>query len=268
MRFLAAIVTYNPDPDRLLENIAAIRNQVDAIAIFNNGPSKLDYLSNVTILDEGSNMGIAFALNALCKYASLHEFDWILTLDQDSVAPPSLINNYYKYLSDPTVALLCPSIQDRNYGRMTYDYSSDKEVEIVDACITSGSLLRLSAWETIDGFWEELFIDMVDFDLCWSLEEAGYKILRVNNQTLLQEIGKAKKVRLFGKENVIYNHNPKRCYFIIRNTIAVGRKHNRIKQCWRWVIKRILLINLFESNRWSKDKMMAKGIIDGLRFKI
>ena len=80
MRFLAAIVTYNPDPDRLLENIAAIRNQVDAIAIFNNGTSQLDYLSNVTILDEGrNNMGIAFALNALCRYASSHEYDWILT---------------------------------------------------------------------------------------------------------------------------------------------------------------------------------------------
>ena len=151
---------------------------------------------------------------------------------------------------------------------MAYDHNSDKDVEIVDACITSGSLLRLSAWIKIGGFWEELFIDMVDFDLCWSLGEAGYKILRVNNQTLLQEIGKAKRVRFLGKENVVYNHNPKRCYFIIRNTIAVGRKHNRIKQCWRWVIKRILLINLFELNRWAKNKMMAKGVFDGLRFKI
>ena len=129
-------------------------------------------------------------------------------------------------------------------------------------------MLRISAWRKIGGFWDELFIDMVDFDLCWSLKEAGYKILRINNQVLLHEIGHARRVSFFGKDNVVYNHTPQRCYYMIRNTIAVGRKHGRRKQCRRWVLKRILLINFFESGRWRKNQMMLKGIIDGISFKL
>ncbi len=270
MRVLAAIVAYNPDHNRLLENIKAVKHQVDGIAIFNNGGlDSSTFQSDIIILSQGrNNIGIATALNLLCKYGKDNGFDWVLSLDQDSVVPNGLVDAYKNYWNNGSIAILCPSIYDRNYGTMAYDTGSGKTIDEVDACITSGSLMRLSAWEKVQGFWDELFIDMVDFDICWSLKEAGYKIVRVNNQVLLQEIGKAKKVTLFGKENVVYNHSPQRCYYMIRNTLAVGRKHHRKSQCLRWVLKRILLINLFEGEKLHKDQMILRGIIDGLRFKL
>ena len=269
MNIIAAIVAFNPDPERLMENIGAIRNQVDKVLIFNNGnPELLPFVKDIQILDrDGSNIGIASALNMLCQQAEEAGFEWILMLDQDSVVPPNLVEEYRKYIQDERVALVSPAIQDRNYGSMSYDSGDGPACEEIEVCITSGSMLRLSAWKAIGGFWDELFIDMVDFDLCWSLHKAGFKILRVNNKVLLHEIGHARRVTLLGKDNVVYNHSPQRCYYIIRNTIAVGRKHGRQKQCRHWVLKRILLINLFESGRWTKNKMMAKGIIDGIRFK-
>lgn len=270
MRILSGIVAFHPDLDRLRENISAICHQVDETVVFDNGSTGLaEAFPEMTILgDDGRNLGIATALNRLCNYGKENGYDWILTLDQDSVVPTGFVEGFLPYIADERVAILCPAIRDRNYGSMAYDIGPSNSVDEVDACITSGSLLRISAWESIKGFWEDLFIDLVDFDYCWSLKEAGYRILRVNDLVLYHEIGRAKKVMLLGKENVVYNHPPLRCYYMVRNTIAVGKKHHREKQCFRWNLKRILLINLFEKDRWNKDKMILKGIRDGFRFTI
>lgn len=270
MRILVGIVVYHPDYHLLGANIDAIRTQVDEVALFNNDAIKLkEIYPDVTILDaQGKNIGIASALNALCHYALDNGYEWILTLDQDSIAPNGMIDAFHPYLSDSEIALICPSIKDRNYGSLDDETLHVDPVTKVDTCITSGSLLRLSAWKKVHGFWDDLFIDMVDFDLCWSLQEAGFTLLRVNGVALDHSIGQGKRVRLFGKDNVAFNHSPQRCYYIIRNSIIVGKKHHRENQCSRWSIKRILIINLYEKSRWKKNKMIVKGIIDGLRFKI
>ena len=95
MNILAAIVAFNPDPERLIENISAIRNQVDKVLIFNNGnPELLTFVKDIQIIDRnGSNIGIASALNVLCQQAEEAGFEWILMLDQDSVVPPNLVED-------------------------------------------------------------------------------------------------------------------------------------------------------------------------------
>lgn len=270
MRILAAIVLYSPDTDRLIDNINAILPQVDGIAFFNNGEKTSDIfeLPGVVLDSENNNVGIAIALNRLCQFAIDNNYDWILTLDQDSICPEGLVLEYKKYLDNPTIGMICPRILDRNYGSLHYDGQEGAGIEIIDACITSASLLRLSAWQQVGGFWEDLFIDMVDFDMCWSLQEKGFIILRTNQKSLLHEIGHSKRVLFRGEENVIYNHPPIRSYYISRNTIAVGRKHHRLKQCFRWDIKRFILILLFENNRLIKCHLFLKGLIEGFRMKI
>ena len=269
MKVLAGIVAFHPDGARLDENIKAIAPQVDLVVIWNNGgelPAGLP--EDIVLLDdeEKKNVGIATALNRLCEYGYDNGYDWIVTLDQDSVSPRDLVASFLPYTDDPAVGMLCPCILDRNYGTMSYDQGSEKETETVDACITSASMLRLSAWKAVGGFWDELFIDMVDFDICWTLQEKGFQVLRVNQVSLLHEIGHSRKVRFLGKEEVVYNHSPFRCYYMIRNMLIVGRKHNRAGKCRRWAVKRFLLINIFESGKWAKNRMMMKGLIDGVKF--
>ena len=264
MKVLAGIVLYHPDPDRLRENLKAVRGQVDAIAVWDNGGARQSDLDEdiVFLSQDGRNIGIASALNALCAYAFENGYEWILTLDQDSVVPAGLVGTYGQYIGDAGIGMLCPCILDRNYGTMAYDTGSGQGTEDVDACITSGSLLRLSAWKEVGGFWDALFIDMVDFDFCWSLREKGYRIVRSNELSLYHEIGHSRKVVLMGKENVVYNHPPVRCYYNARNTLAVGRKHHMEKKCRRWLLRRIVLINLYERQRLKKDKMILKGILE------
>ena len=266
MRILAGIVLYNPDSERLSQNINAICSQVDGIAIFDNGGGdRLSLSPHIKLLSQQHNVGIAHALEALAQYAFDSGYDWLLTLDQDSVSPKNLIETYRRYTGDQSVGILCPLVKDRNYGTLDH---VEKETDDLDACITSGSLIRLSAWKKTGGFWEDLFIDMVDFDICWSIRKAGYRIVRVNNLVLLHEIGvNARKVRWHGKEEVVYNHPPLRCYYMIRNSIAVCRQHKRTRQGYKWAIKRWILINRFETDLAAKNKMMMKGFIDSFKLK-
>lgn len=267
MKILGGIVLYHPDRNRLRENLSAVRGQVDGIAVWNNGGmARSDLDEDIVFLSQkDENIGIASALNALCAYACENGYDWILTLDQDSVVPAGLVSTYAHYTADASIGMVCPCVLDRNYGTMAYDTGSGPDSEEVDACITSGSLLRLSAWKEAGGFWDALFIDMVDFDLCWSLREKGYRIVRVNSLSLYHEIGHSRKVVFLGKENVVFNHPPVRCYYNARNTLAVGRKHHMQKKCRRWLLRRILLINLYERQRFKKDMKILKGIMDSYR---
>lgn len=259
MKVLAGIVAFRPDPERLLENIEAVRGQVEEVAVFDNGGLDRGILpGEVTVLGEGTNKGIAAALNALCIHARGQGFDWVLTLDQDSVCPEGLVQAYAPYTEDEGIGLLCPAVRDRGYGSLAYDGGSDGTEE-VDACITSASMIRLQAWRKAGGFREDFFIDMVDFDICWTLKEKGYRLLRINGKALLQEIGHSRKVRLFGKEEAVFNHSPLRCYYMARNTLALGRIHGRGGQCRRWVLKRMLLIALYEKESCSKLRMMRRG---------
>lgn len=265
-KIAAGIVLYNPDIDRLQENINAIIRQVDEVILFNNGGVDIECLNNlqVTILsaEPTSNVGIAKALNEICNYAIKQGYEWILTLDQDSVVSNNLIEEYSAYTQLKEVAVICPRIVDRNIN--SGNEATEKPYEYTEFCITSASLVRLSAWKAVDGFWKELFIDMVDFDFCWAIIENGYKILKVNTTHILHEIGHGKTVSFKNKKDAVYNHAAIRCYYIARNSIAVGRKHNRLVQCIRWTLKRMYLIAKYEENRYKKLLYMFKGIFHGI----
>ena len=117
----AGIVLYNPDITQLKRNIAAIIKQVQILYLQDNGSANISDVekiiaetSSIVLLRNPKNKGIAWALNALCKRAESDDFQWILTLDQDSVCPQNMIALYKEYL--PIADMLCPKIVDRNYG--------------------------------------------------------------------------------------------------------------------------------------------------------
>jgi len=264
---IAGIVTYNPDITRLGENVESILPQVDELVLFDNASCNCSEIAalfcNCTILENvgRKNVGIAVALNEICRYSFSKGAEWVLTLDQDSVCPANLIEEYLKHTSDPSIGMLSPVILDRNIGII--DERPSDGITEVDSCITSASLLNLQAWKEVGGFWDDLFIDMVDFDICWSLKEKGYRIIRVNSVSLLHELGHSTAVSFRSKEVAVFNHPPRRYYYIFRNTIAVGRRHHRRYQCLRWNIKRAYLVLRYESDRIKKSLAIARGLFDG-----
>ena len=271
------IVLFNPDIERLNENIEAIHNQVERVYLINNGSRNIDDVKkiiikyeNVEIIDLKKNRGIATALNKGCQIAKKYGFSWILTLDQDSICDSLLVNKYIQCLHNyEDIGQLTCYIKDRNASNIQ-DEASLKEC-VVDWCITSGSFINIEIWEKIGGFDEVLFIDGVDKDYGLALKKNGYKTLKIGYIGLLHEIGKISRcIKIFGKEHPIYNHSSFRKYYICRNNIYLARKYKDIslgKELLK-TLCRIFLVLFYEDQKIEKFVKSIQGVIDGFKIEV
>lgn len=110
-----------------------------------------------------------------------------------------------------------------------------------------------------------MFIDRVDWDICYQLIEKGFKIYRVNYNGLLHEVGKGKNGKLFGKKIVVYNEPPFRHYYIARNNLYLYKKHPDFFSLLGIVkgeVRAWFIILLFEDDKLKKFKARIKGIND------
>lgn len=266
MKLISSIVTYNPDLQRLKQNVAAIDSQVDEIVVVDNGSKNvadvigsLSCYSNIHFIKNKDNMGIATALNEAAQYAKEQGYEWIITLDQDSVAPSNLVETYLPYTKDKSIGMLCCKIIDRNFGELDINKRHNHGCEEVPMCITSASMMNIKAWDEVGGFPEDFFIDSVDFDICLSMREHGYKIVRTNDTALLHEVGHSEIRNFLGKQRQIYHHSPLRYYYMVRNGIYLGKRHHFTVRAICRSIRFFILVELFEENKWNKAKMMIKG---------
>lgn len=268
-KICAGIVTYQPDLERLRENIAAIHPQVDGLVIVDNGSADLAGIralcgefGAVAVIANPENQGIAKALNQIFGWAEEQGADWVLTLDQDSVADAQLIPAYRSWPVTPQVGILTCGIRDRNLGE-ELDRAADCPTEEVRKCITSGSLTRMEAYRKSGGFDEKLFIDGVDDDFCYAVAEQGYTILRINRPLLLHELGHCEEHLVLGVRLAVFNHSPLRKYYITRNDVYLIHKHKLDPVRGYFVVyRRFLTVLLFEKQKGEKFRAMAKGLRD------
>lgn len=292
IRIGAGIVLYNPEIKLLKKNIDALYGQVDKILLYDNGSDNLKVVQSffdksrykkIVIKNGGKNKGIAFALNFILNWAKKEQYDWVLTMDQDSICAPNLISKYSHYLYKKGVALLCPFILNNN--KFTLDeykkLGLPKTSEIKDPvkCITSGCLTNVRIAQKVNGFNDKLFIDCVDFDLNCKILEAGYKILRINGTYLIQKMGKGKKIYLFSelqkltgldlfrKAKTVAVYSNSRLYYYIRNTRYLRKKYNNHgrRTSFLFVFCYSLYFSIFypyDRNRIRMWKAMIRGFKD------
>ena len=275
MNVLCGIVTYNPDIKRLYENLEAVSKQFEDILIYDNGSNNIDdieYLAkkiNGRVIENPCNRGIAEALKTIMEFAIIENFEWVLSLDQDSVIQTGLLEQYLKYTSYDNIGMMSCGITDRNF----IDDNSKEPIEEfmkVDKCITSGSFIRVKAYKKTEGYDANLFIDKVDFDICYSLKEAGYDIVKINYNGLLHEIGHGKNINFLGVQKTIYNHPAWRIYYMARNAIYISRKHKSLNLLIKLLAsecRRIILVILYEEDKKEKIYQFFRGIRDGLGYK-
>lgn len=275
MKVLAIIVLYNPDIDRLNQNIKAVSSQVDEVVLVDNGSGNIDEVKNniknpVTFIYNDKNVGIARALNEGFEYAIKNDYDWVLTLDQDSVAEEHLVEVYKKYLNLPDIGMLTCNYIDRNTNVLLEEKQED-EYYTVSRCITSASFCSVEAYKKSGGFDDYMFIDCVDYDYSAKMYKNNYKIYRINYDGLLHEIGHTKVYHFFGFKAISTNHSDFRQYYMARNNIILAKKYpeyykmsNRIKsEISKWIV-----ILLFEKNKFKKLSRRFSGIKDGIKYKV
>jgi rhamnosyltransferase len=236
--------------------------------------------NNVILLNNSNNNGISKALNDCIKLASQKGYEWILTLDQDSVCPKNLISEYLKYIKLENVALLTPKIHVHS-GRNIEEGETINDYEFIDRCITSASLVNIAICENIGYFDEKMVIDYVDHDYCKRLNLLGYKIVLCNKITLYHELGSNIPIKwsiffnkYLGTKIIYQSYSPFRAYYIIRNCIYFIRKYST--SLTKTELKKALTVSLyhvalksllFGDQKWSYFKSICKGIFIGSTIK-
>ena len=268
----AGVVTFQPEMHLLMENLKALIPQVSEVFIVDNHSDNVsdiqayvENLETVTLICNLENVGIAKALNQLCETAEVAGYQWILTMDQDSICKLDMVERLSKYTGDPKLGIIAPRVEFWSGNQLiTSTKDGDKDTVEISTCITSGSLTNIEAWEEIGGFDEWYFIDMVDDEYCTHLISCGYHLLRVNQAVLFQRAGAMRYVTLPLVGTILLTfYNEKRNYYICRNSVYYFRKYHRYIR-----MRHQLLVLAFEDHRWATIRSAYKGIRDGVRKEI
>ncbi|BBH27392.1 glycosyl transferase family 2 [Intestinibaculum porci] len=275
MKTLASITTYNSNLDRLRLNVDAIAKQVDRVLIIDNNSENFqdiqDLLSSILNVDyiiNKENLGVATALKQAMDYAIKKNYSWVLTLDQDSVCYDGLIEEYKKFTNLPDVGILSCNIIDRNFSEKN-DFNQHENYKEIEKCITSASFTNVKAYKDTDGYDTSMFIDGVDWDICYNFRSHGYKIYKINFDGVLHEVGHGRNVKLLGKEYIVYGESPLRNYYSARNNIYLAKKYPEYVSFTRTIlreIKFIILIILYENKKFAKVSNRLKGLLEGMKW--
>ena len=238
--FACAVVVSYQSADTIAATLAAVVDQVGSVCVVDNGSDEatttillqlthaLDDL--VTVQWNRENLGLASALNQGIRWAIGNGFRYVLTLDQDSVAAPRMVETLIQALeTDSSIGLAAPrSIEDCNgrlYSLGVSESQSDREVHFVELVHASGNLIPVSVFETTGLFREDLFIDQVDYEFCLRLRKMGFRIAVVDRATMRHRLGSITTTRVGGKVLHCANHAYQRHYYLARNRLVVSYLH-------------------------------------------
>jgi rhamnosyltransferase len=278
-RVCAVVVTYNPSP-LFVENVAALSTQVDRIVVVDNGSSSetevhlggVESRYGCKVIRNHQNLGIAAALNIGVKYATEAGCDWVVTFDQDSRVSDgfiSLMLETYRQAPHPEkIAIVAPSYVDRESRvRRKVLRASNGDVLIT---MSSGSMMPVSAIQSVGAFDESLYIDYVDTDFCLRARRKGLLILQ-SPAVLFHSLGRTTYHRLFGRNFYVTNHSAGRRYYITRNRLRLLARY-RMDRSWarrecREILTENVAVLLVEDHKWQKVRAIIQGAVDALRGK-
>ncbi|RME72541.1 MAG: glycosyltransferase [Planctomycetota bacterium] len=219
------------------------------------------------------NRGIGWALNVAAERARHAGYRWLLTLDQDSRTPPGFaaaLHAWLPHAPEPDrSAVLAPLHHDPARREPPPRLERPRTTTHV---MTSGNLVRLEALEQIGGWNEQLFIDMVDHEICWRLWDAGWQVVEVP-VILPHSVGAVTVCELAGRRFRTTNHAVWRRYMIARNLTWLAVRHLRRRpRCvtgeLRAVARELLKALLAEPRPIEKLLRSTQGVIDGLRARL
>lgn len=267
MRIDAVVVLYNPGLE-VFDNIVSYSSIVDTLFVVDNSTTVNKALiekiekecKNATYVPLNGNLGIAKALKEGLNRATLNGAEYCLTMDQDSKFPTAQIDNVKKYLIDNKEEYGIISLNAKGVDKND-DFTGLKDV---DVWITSGNFIVIENYKKIEGFKEELFIDLVDFELCEQFHNINKKVGIIGEICLTHKIGEPMIKRFLWKKVKVDNHPPIRYYYQYRNTEYLYRRNKSFYARWHKEGYKVELVQmLLGENKKERLKMIRKGRKDG-----
>ena len=236
MNIAGVVILYHPDIKQLSENINTYVLGLKQLYIYDNSeiqtPGIEAALNNLHPCIKyqffNNNEGIAKRLNQAVEAAMQTQYDYLLTMDQDSSFKPG---DFEKYKS---------LIQKGDYTKVAQfgincqpqiTMSSEQPQEAL-TLITSGSILNLSLIKKVGDFNEDLFIDFVDAEFSYRVVQHGLINLMFSNILLNHALGNLVSGRsvLTFKKSLRIIHAPIRTFYITRNGLFLLFKHKGLSE--------------------------------------
>lgn len=259
---MAVVLSYN-NPRELEKTVKALASEVDLVYVIDNG-STLNNAKRIKNFKEkchfevvflGDNLGIGAALNFAVSKAINENFDWLLTMDQDSQFHPGFMREFYECALQTGSKVLAANTRKVNCQSSCY---------ITRLAITSGNLVSVSVYNEIGCYNEWLFIDGVDFEFSFRLQAHNIPIVQVGGAILNHKLGD-REVRWCRKVHSF--HSPLRRYYIFRNHLYLMRMFYKKfpSQIAKITISRLcyfFTILAFGDRRIKSLKYIFEGIFD------
>lgn len=270
----AVVVWYNPWID-ILSNIDTYIDSVDRLFVVDNSPNPnaqcvalLAGRKNVQYIALMDNKGIAYALNRGMQLAYEQGFQWVLTMDQDSVFSNKAMGLMFDVLGqivDPEKVGILAAVPSCSAHVKTLP---DTRWSLIETAFTSGNLVRTQAWLKSGGWNEDLFIDSVDYDFDFRVQMSGYLVVRCNDAIFEHQLGELRALKFCGKKLFIAtNHNHVRRYYITRNRLYINHRYR--SQFPAFVrserfsnFKELIKIIFYEKDKLRKLRSIWRGYCD------
>lgn len=266
------VILFHPQAE-VVSNIQSYCYGVDTLFVIDNSTTEdRTLIARIKALSDkivyrwmGENKGLSAALNIACRMGLENQYDWMLTMDQDS-----------SFLEDDLAALVDGiDTAEVRFGKLGiispyhvvsehFDQLEHERYNLARYVMTSGNLLSLKAMAVTGPFEEKLFIDCIDMDYCIRLRKNGYQILQDNSIRLRHSLGNFQQGKLVALSVGYSNHSPLRRYYITRNRFFLIGNYIVFDPLLCWLQLRAMLgdavrILFFEQDKSLKFRAMLTG---------
>ena len=244
-RVAIAILNYNGREvtAECLDSLAEIDYSGHEVVLVDNGSKDgspeffKERYRDVTLIENGENLGFTGGNNAAISYAMARDFDYVLLLNNDTVVDPSFLTELVRVAEERSdVGMLNPKIWFYDFpdllwyagGRISFfkgvehfgfkkrcgpELDRQQEVTFITGC---AFLIKRAVLEKVGPLDDRLFAYCEDLDWSFKVREAGFKGLYVPESVIWHKEG------IDAKKN---KSNAFRKYLGTRNLLFVFYRH-------------------------------------------
>lgn len=262
------VILYN-SPVETLGNIMTYIDQVEKLYVVDNSTQcnqelihALGVYPKIVYHSFGENKGIATALNWAARRAIADGFSALLTMDDDTRTPETMVARMINFWNQYPLPLgVLSGVHHNRPGTVSY--------RPLLYTLTSGNIVNLRAYEAVGGFRDDLFIDHVDHDFNIRLNNNGYQVIELPHIHLDHKLGYSQQLKVGHWVIRKYGTNsPIRLYYYARNGVYVARTYFGDHPRFAWMVakemmRRWIKTLLLDKDRATRVRMLVRGMKDG-----
>jgi rhamnosyltransferase len=241
-RLAAATVLYNPDSALLTALCDGMRRSGTPMFVLCNSAidadlrSALEREGGVTLLGNGTNIGLGAALNTVMEAADRAGFTHVILFDQDSTPDVDLPRALMERAAGAVGAIgaIGPRLTPppgQGYKPIWYSLRGGGRPgwRPVDFLPTSGSLIPIAAWRRVGPFRADFFIDGIDVEWSFRAWKAGFLMILADDLTMPHRWGQPDDGTR--RPQIVRQGSLRNAYYLRNNVYSLRLPH--VPRTWK-----------------------------------